>query len=69
MQETQQRQNRSRWELIKDALNKDFTSYSHLKARFALVFFNDLLLLCSCFMTKPRGGGIGPKFFEFDKAE
>lgn len=39
MQETQQRQNRSRWELIKDALNKDFTSRSDLKARFALVFF------------------------------
>lgn len=39
MQETQQRQNRSRWELIKDALNKDLTSRSDLKARFALVFF------------------------------
>lgn len=67
-QETQQRQNRSRWELIKDALNKDFTNRSDLKARFAF-FLYDLLLLCSCYMTRPCGGAIGPKFPEFDKAE
>lgn len=34
-QETQQQQNMSRWELVKYALNKDFTRLSDLKARFA----------------------------------
>lgn len=32
-QETHQRQNMSRWELVNDALNKDFTSLSDLQAR------------------------------------
>lgn len=32
-QETHQRQNMSRWELVNDVLNEDFTSFYDLQAR------------------------------------
>lgn len=44
-QETQQKQNMSRWELVEYALNKDFTSLSDLKARFASVLSTVCMLV------------------------
>lgn len=38
-QETQERQNKSRWELIKESLNKKFTRHSELKASFTSASF------------------------------
>ncbi len=45
-QETQQLQNKSRWELIKETLNKKFTDSHDLKASFTSMYFDWQDLMC-----------------------